>query len=568
MKPSSIVARLSMICFVALGLHAGTGAAAAQREQPVPAGIYRGSSTAVQSDVSRPLRELVPQDAAPGTVAHAPDPYGPWATALNASVADPDPVVQSAAGVLAMPTPRVTFDGPGNLAAVAPPSPSGDVGPNHYVVMSNLYFAIYDKAGTLLYGPAANNTLWQGFGGDCETDNAGSPIVLYDQLADRWLLAQPTFSGSEYFNCVALSTSGDPLATYTRYAFSTGPNYPDVPKYAVWSDAYYIGTREFAGGNYAGIGAYALNRAQMLAGNLSPQVVSFLITSTSAGGAYNIGDGLLPADLDGDTLPPAGSPAYYVGSMDDGGPYGAPQDALTLWKFAVSFSVPANSTFTLASTLPVAAFDSIYPCSPGMRSCIPQPNTTNKLDILSYMQRLSWRLAYRNLGTHESIVGNQSVEAAPNVAGIRWYEVRSPNSGPLVHQQGTYAPGKTDGTHRWMGSVAMDARGDIALGYSASDGVATYPSVRYTGRLAGDPLGQMTQGEGVIVHGTGSQTALQRWGDYTSMTVDPVDDCTFWYVNEYIPVTSAIGWQLRIGAFQFPACQALPVYLPIVLRRE
>ncbi len=262
-------------------------------------------------------------------------------------------------------------------------------------------------------------------------------------------------------------------------------------------------------------------------------MISFLATPASAGGAYNIGDGLLPSDLDGSTLPPAGSPNYFMGSMDNGGPYGAPQDALTLWKFTADFVTPANSSFVLANTIPIAAYDTVFPCTPTSRNCIPQPGTANKIDILSYRQRPTHRLAYRNFGTHESLVTNQSVEAATSMAGIRWWEVRSPNSNPVLYQDSTYAPGTQDTIHRWMASVAMDNAGNMALGYSASNGTTTYPSSWYTGRLAADPLNTMPQGEGSIINGTGSQTGSGRWGDYTSMNVDPVDDCTFWYVNEW-----------------------------------
>ena len=166
------------------------------------------------------------------------------------------------------------------------------------------------------------------------------------------------------------------------------------------------------------------------------------------------------------------------------------------------------------------------------------------------------RLAYRNFGTHEALVTNQSVEASAGIAGLRWYEIRDPDGSPVIYQQGTYAPGVSDGIHRWMGSIAMDAVGNMAIGYSASDGTATYPSVWYAGRLAGDPAGTMPQGEGSIVNGTGSQLSSSRWGDYSSMNIDPVDDCTFWYVNQYIPTTSAVGWRLRVGAFAFPDCSA------------
>ena len=431
----------------------------------------------------------------------------------------------------------------------------GDVGLNHYVAMSNLYFQIYDKTGVSVYGPAANNTLWSGFGGKCESDNAGDPIVLYDQLSDRWILTQftsPT-SGSPYYNCVAVSTTPDPTGTYYRWAFSTGSNFPDYPKYGVWPDALYISTREFAGGSsFAGIGVYAVNRAELVTGNPSPTVVSFVVTPAVAGGDYNIGDGLLPSDLDGTELPPANSPNYYMGSMDDGGQYGAPQDALTLWKFTVDFATPANSSFVLSNTIPIANFDTQFSLCSG-RSCIPQPGTSNRVDILSYRQRPIHRLAYRNFGTHESLVTNQSVEAATGVAGNRWWEIRDPNGTPTIYQEGTFAPGVSDGIHRWMASVAMDQSGNMALGYSASDGTSTYPSVWYTGRLVDDPLGTMPQGESSIVDGAGSQTSSQRWGDYSSLNIDPADDCTFWYVNQYFP-TSGTNWVLRIGAFAFDTC--------------
>ena len=528
-----------------------------------PEGVYRGTWDVVKFDVSPPLRDIAPRairEAGPyGRM--IPDPESDLLGPLGTQ--DFDIIVQSEKGPDVMPGPLVSFDGPPNISGVSPPDPVGDVGPNHYVAMSNLSFQIFDKTGTSVYGPAANNTLWSGFGGDCEVDNDGDPIVLHDQINDRWILTQFTASGSTYYNCVAVSTSPDPTGTYYRYAFSTGTNFPDYPKYGVWSDAIYISTREFAGSSFAGVGAYAIKRDEIMAGNPSPTVISFLATPASAGGAYNVGDGLLPSDLDGDELPPPGSPNYFLGSMDDGGQYNAPQDALTLWKFTADFTTPANSTFVLTDTIPITPYDTQFsPCSG--RSCIPQPGTSNRLDILSYRQRPMHRLAYRNLGDHESLVTNQSVEAGTGIAGIRWWEIRDPDGTPSIFQEGTYAPGTSDGIHRWMGSIAMDQSGNIALGFSASDGTTTYPSSWYTGRLADDPLGIMAQGENSIVDGTGSQTGSQRWGDYTSMNLDPVDDCTFWYVNEYVPSTSSVGWQLRIGAFAFDQCGCELVIAPPV----
>jgi hypothetical protein len=531
-----------------------SGARAAGAADAPITGVYEGVRTAVQFDVSPPLRSIAP--VAPGTGQLRENENRDLPARAGRSPKELDSAVQKLLGALAMPTPGVNFDGPGNLSSVSPPDPNGEVGRNHYVVMTNLSFQIFSKTGTSLYGPAANNTLWAGFGGPCQVENAGDPIVLYDQLADRWLLSQFTASGPNYYNCVALSQTADPTGAYYRWAFSTGTHFPDYPKYGMGPDAYYISTREFAGNPsvFQGVGAYAANRAQMLAGNPNPQLLSFLVPPSPA---YTVGDGLLPADLDGMTLPPAGNPEYFVGSMDNNGPYGAPQDALTLWKFHVDFGTPANSTFVLANTLPTAPFNSAFPCSPGSRDCIPQPMTSQKVDIQSIRQRPLFRLAYRNMGTYESLVTNQSVDAGTGpsgqVAGVRWYELRSPNSSPVIYQQSTYAPGLTDGIHRWMGSIAMDANGNMALGYSASS-TTVFPSIRYTGRLAGDPLSQMPQGEASLIEGTGSQTGSARWGDYTDMTVDPVDDCTFWYVNQYLPTTSSVGWRTRIGAFKFPGC--------------
>ncbi|MFZ0544248.1 MAG: carboxypeptidase regulatory-like domain-containing protein [Candidatus Promineifilaceae bacterium] len=524
-----------------------------QSGEEVTSGIYRGVSTAMKFDVSAPLSELAAQAASQPVVAtEIPErdtglegPLGPQ---------DVDPIVQAAVGANLIPTPTVSFDGPSNLAGVAPPDPVGDVGPNHYVAMSNLFSAIYDKSGNELVAPFPNNTFWAGFGGDCETENDGDPVVMYDQLDDRWIAAQFTAASAPFLICVAVSQTPDPTGSYFQYAFSIGTNFPDYPKYGIWDDAFYMSTREFDGlsGPFVGVGAYAVNRSELIAGNPNPQVISFLVPP--GGTPYNVGDGLLPTDLEGFTLPPAGAPNYFVGSMDDGGQYGAPQDALNIWEFHADFITPGNSTFTLEHVVPVSPFDSQFPCSPGSRDCIPQPNTSNKLDILSYRQRPMWRVAYRNFGSYETMVTNQAVEADTNLAGIRWYEIRDPDNSPFIYQEGTYAPGVSDGIHRWMGSIAMDQSGNMALGYSASDASSTFPSVWYTGRLATDPLGQMPQGEGSIIDGTGSQTGTQRWGDYSSMNVDPVDDCTFWYVNEYLPTTSSSGWQLRIGAFRFDQC--------------
>ena len=477
-----------------------------------------------------------------------------------------DAAVQSTTGRSAasidIPSPTVNFEGlrgDDNIPVLGgipvPPDPNGDVGPNHYVQMVNTVWAVYSKTGTRLLGPLSLASIWAGFEvPDCE-DNSGDPIVLHDQFADRFILTQFTTVGPTYYNCVAVSTTGDPTGSYFRYAFSTSINFPDYPKYGVWRNAYFLTTREFApDDSFAGIGVYALERRKMIDGNPAARAVSFLIGPGTGAPAYLTGDGWLPSDVDGTRLPPVGSPNYIVGTQDDEGPYGAPFDAINVFKMFVSWGPTPTASFTGPTVLPVAEFDSDFPCDPvGTRNCIPQPGTTQKIDILSYRQRPIWRLAYRNFRTYESLVTNQSVEASPGVAGTRWYEIRRPGDQPVIWQQATFAP--ADGVNRWMGSIAQDKRGNMALGYSVSNGTNVFPGIRYTGRLRGDPANTLPQGEAVIVNGSGSQlTTFARWGDYTSMNIDPSDDCRFWYTNEYYAVTSLRGWQTRIAAFRMPGC--------------
>jgi hypothetical protein len=308
----------------------------------------------------------------------------------------------------------------------------------------------------------------------------------------------------------------------------------------------------------------------MVNGEPNARAVQFFleanVTPTGTVPLELVGDGLLPPDIDGNRRPINGAPAPIVGTQDDAAGYGATFDALNIWELRIQWQANPVASLVLATQLPTAPFDSIYPCAPTSRDCLPEPGIVNPaqyLDILSYRQRPTFRLAYRNFGTYESLVTNQSVEAAPGVAGARWYEIRRTGSRPpstiaySIYQQGTYAPG--DGVHRWMGSIAQDKNGNMALGYSVVNGVDVFPGSRYTGRLAGDPLGMMTLGEGTIIDGSGVQTTTNsRWGDYTSMNIDPSDDCTFWYTNEYYTLagqgTSPAGWQTRIGSFKLPGC--------------
>jgi hypothetical protein len=450
---------------------------------------------------------------------------------------------------------------------VNPPDPVGDVGKNHYVEMVNLAFAVYSKAGATLVPPTAIGALWAGFAiPDC-TDASGDPVVLYDQLADRWILTQFTTRGIAdptlpFYNCIAVSTTGDPTGSYYRYAFTTGFNFPDYPKYGVWSDTYVATTREFGPTVEYGIGVYGLEKSKMIKG-LPARSVAFFVDGNDPNLLPLVGDGLLPADIDGKTKPPAGSAIPLVGTQDDDYVYGAASDAMNVWDLKVRWSARPTASMTFASQLPVAAFDSNFPCgTTSGRDCLAQPGITNPdqfLDVLSYRQRPTWRLAYRNFGSYEALVTNQSVEARPGVAGVRWYEVRRKNTSYSVFQQGTYAPG--DGINRWMGSIAQDKHGNMGLGYSVVNGTDLFPGIRFTGRFKGDASGTMTLREGVIRIGTAAQTSTNsRWGDYTSMNVDPVDDCTFWYVNEYYTKEGAAsapngnGWQTRIASFKLPGC--------------
>jgi hypothetical protein len=483
---------------------------------------------------------------------------------------------------MAIPGTSLTFEGLSNQdnfnifgGRVNPPDNMGAVGPNHYVEQINLVYAVYDKQGNRLVGPFDAGSLWAGFAiPDC-TDPSGDPVVLYDKLEDRWLLSQFTTRGLDdpslpFYNCVAISVTGDPTGAYYRYAFKTQPDpeappggtfFPDYPKYGNWKKSYVLTTRDFGLVTGYGISVYALEKNRMIAGDPNARAVQFFLDSNVV--PLNlIGDGLLPADFDGTKLPKEDAAIPVVGTQDDGAGYGATIDALNIWNLKIKWQANPIASITLAAQLPTAAFDSIFPCAPTSRDCLPEPGIVNPaqfLDILSYRQRPTWRLAYRNFNTYESLVTNQSVEAAPGVAGVRWYEIRRSSTGAYsIYQQGTYAPG--DGVHRWMGSIAQDKNGNMALGYSVVNGTTVFPGIRYTGRLAGDPLGQMSLGEGTIVDGTGVQrTTNSRWGDYTSMNVDPTDDCTFWYVNEYYTLagqlSSTAGWQTRVGSFKLPGCQ-------------
>ncbi|MFQ5667491.1 MAG: hypothetical protein ACE5I7_13840 [Candidatus Binatia bacterium] len=528
---------LSAAVSVAAGLAVSSNNSQAQSQGAAarPAVLYG------VSDTTPPLRSLPPLPRVVGEVRTLPIKRLPGRVG-SVGPSGPDPVLQGSFGEVSAAVPGTSFEGVPNVDAVLPPDTNGALGPDHYVQMVNLSFAIFDRSGTELIGPTSINTLWQGFGGACETSNDGDPIVLYDHLADRWLLAQfalPRFPIGPFYLCIAVSVGPDPTGAYHRYAYRF-KKMPDYPKFGVWRDGYYVSFNQFKSGSlsWAGQGVAVFERDRMLAG-LSARAVYFDLFRLDP----NLG-GMLPSSLEGPS-PPAGTSNYYSEVDDDA--WGYPADQLQIWEFHVDWSNTGSSTFTQTALLPTAAFDTNL-CGYS-RNCIPQPGGT-RVDALS--DRLMYRLQFRTFSTHDSLVVNHSVDVdGLDHAGIRWYELRNTASGWSIYQQGTYAP---DFDHRWMGSVAMNQNGDIALGYSVSSDT-TFPSVRFTGRLDTDPPGEMTQGEGEIIGGTGYQThSSGRWGDYSSLVVDPIDDCTFWYTQEYYATVGSAPWQTRVGSFKLREC--------------
>jgi hypothetical protein len=420
---------------------------------------------------------------------------------------------------------------------VAPPDTTGDLGLTHYVQWVNLRYAIYTVSrgnGTisgfnLVTGfPKNGNVVWQGFGGPCEKYNDGDPIVQYDQLAGRWILTQFAVSAAPYTQCVAVSTGENPTGTYNRYSYSYGTDFNDYPKMGVWPDGYYITYNMFKRGRtFVGSKVCAFERDRMLKGLSARQVCAQ--TSTSYGS-------LLPSDLEGTALPPAGSPNYLLSITSS---------SLLSWKFSVNWGTTATGTLTGPSTVPgVAAFSRA--CGGG--TCIPQPGTSRTLDSLA--DRLMYRLSYRNLGTRQALLVNHSV-ASGGGSGIRFYELNITSGTASVRQQGTLHPTPD---YRWMGSAAMDKTGGIAIGYNVSNSTTIKPSIWYAFRSPSDTLGTIGP-EAQVFNGTGVQTGtLARWGDYSTMSVDPVDGCTMVFTTEYIPTNGSFNWSTAINSLKLSSC--------------
>jgi hypothetical protein len=440
-------------------------------------------------------------------------------------------VLSIGAVTAAPPRAETNVDGIG-ATGFLPPDTVGDVGPNHYIQMVNSAFAVYDKGGRPLAGPAEINSLWKGFGGPCERENDGDPVVRYDHLADRWLVSQ--FALSRFKQCIAISRGPDPLTSgWHLYAFDTldaagKPVTPDYPKIGVWPDGYYMSTQR--GFPSDGMDVWVFERERMLTGRAARQVQFSLAAPSIV---------LQPSDLDGPP-PPAGTPNVFLRQVD-GERFGG-VDRLELYAFSVDWSDPARSTFKPRIALPVAAFDSVL-CSATLGgACVPQPGTQQRLHTLSVWPM--FRAQYRSQADHDTVLFSHTVDGSgAEQAAVRWYELRQAQGADwAVFQQGTHMP---DSLHRWMGSVAMDGAGHITAAYSVA-GTSTAPGLRAATRREADPPGVLGP-ELEIVAGGGSQTEpSSRWGDYASMDVDPANPCALWFTSLYYASTSAAGWRTRI----------------------
>lgn len=469
----------------------------------------------------------------------------------------------------------VGFEGPQGTADLRNPSDNSlAVGPNHVVQTVNTRMAIfskkgekYDTSGEILYGPVNTNNVFKGFGGPCERINNGDAVVRYDQLADRWLIVMPTFRrmpsrtdtiavrldqpgeamklyepsanyeeerqapselDGSYCMCYAISTGPDPFGPYYRYEFKRDL-FPDYPRPAVWPDGYYTTTS--TGDHVNERHAYVVDREKMLKGEKATEQ-SFILQDINF---------VINADLDGRELPPAGAPNIMMGTGGTQLEGILEDDGIYVWKYHVDWDDPRKTKLDGPEKIQVEPYS--YLCGGQLTSCVPQPGTDVRLD--SQGDKIMSRLIYRKIGKTESIVAVHSVNTEVS-GGVRWYEFRlDKNRDAKLYQQGTYAP---DASYRWMASPAMDAKGNIGIGYSFGS-ASEYPGQRFTGRLAGDKLGIMTMKETVLVEGKASQTNTLRWEDYTQTAMDPTDDMTIWYVGDYFK-ENAGNYSTKIGAFK------------------
>ncbi|MCB0479359.1 MAG: T9SS type A sorting domain-containing protein [Crocinitomicaceae bacterium] len=434
-----------------------------------------------------------------------------------------DPALQKHYNTHSMRAPLIQWDGMNvNDGQATPPDPSGAVGPNHYFEMVNVKFEIFDRSGNTIMGPNSLGSIWTSLIGSNVND--GDPIVMYDEYVDRWFVSQ--FRTSNNALLVGVSQTSDPTGSYYLYQFPLGSSFPDYPKYSIWSDGYYITS------NKSGDQCYALERDKMIAGDPGAQIVGFTIPQIATPGFFSA----LPTHAY-KTLPPVGTPCYLFYFQDDGWS-GVSSDHVKVWEVDVDWTNTANSTISNPVQIPVSPFDSDFTAN---WDDIEQPGTNAKLDGIP--GAFMYPASYMKFSGYSSVVLNHTVDVnGSNHAGIRWYEFRETGGVWSLYQEGTYSP---DNQNRWNGSICMDEQGNIGLAYSVA-GSSVYASLRYTGRLSSDPLGQLTVAETNVFTGTSAQTNTNRFGDYAHMSLDPTDHKTFWYVGEYI----SSGWKTGIFSFK------------------
>ena len=473
---------------------------------------------------------------------HEPGPSPLRSRAAAPNSLQEDPVLQKEAKPLVSAVPGMSFSGIPSPGYV-PSDSNMAIGPNDILEVVNVQFAVFSKTGATLAGPTNILTLFSPLGGTCGS-TVGDPVALYDRPANRWVISMIGSNGTDYGECVAVSKTSDPTGAYYLYGYAAfGSNLNDYPKLGTWAtttNSAYLSTYNiFSSTAFLGADLCGFDRTKMLAGNASAALLCQITPDTE--GSY------LPSDMDGPTPPVDGTPGLFI-TWQNNNP-----GQLYLRKLTLNFSA---GTATLSSPTTISVANTNLACGDGGQ-CVPQEGTTQTLDTLG--DRMMYRFAIRHFSDHDRAVVNHAVgiNSSGTPVAVRWYELYDPAGTVTLNQQGTYAP---DSTYRWMGSLAEDKVGDIGMGYSASSS-SIYAGIRFTGREPGDALGTM-EAENNIVSGTAAQigTYAYRWGDYTAMQVDPNDDCTFWYVDQYQTVSGEFDWATNISSFAFPTCTGLPAF--------
>ncbi len=542
------IASLALVCFGWVVL-AGLPAAAADDSSPQP--IYHQP---VAFAISPPLRELAKLPVPPHYSFHLAHSV----RRTNTNPATPyqfDPVEQRSSGGPTTITTGLNLLGLDNSQACdcEPPDTNAAVGDTQVVEWVNVAYQIYNKTtGAVELGPVQGNQLWSSLGGACARNNDGDIIAQWDRVAHRWVMAQNVFNGPPYYACVAVSTSNDATGSYYEYQFPLSNDFPDYPKWGLWPSGYFETNNNFGNINFDGSYVCGYNSAKLLVGDSSAEQICFQLTPNDSS--------LLPGDVDSNVPPPSGQDEFFIGSYD----VDSTNNHLYLYSMHPVFSNPSQSTFTgggLANPITVPTYTPFCPLS---ESCVPQKGTSVRVDALG--DRVMYRFAYWDDGPAVSVGANAGrlrqqhwyvnhvTTASSSQAGVRWYEFRAnvkkvDLTGVSLFQSGTFAP---DTNNRWMASMTQDKEGDIALGYSLAS-TSVYDSIYATGRVPTDTLGQM-ETEIPLVVGTGSQGS-NRWGDYSSMSIDGADGCTFWYTQEYYAVPAGSNWQTRLVSFKFDGCQ-------------